>query len=96
MEAKYYECSDNENFDWFKEHLKIDVGEMIYTDGNGNPVGLTVAECETGIGKINEDNDYDTTYTIYLKDANEKEIQAIRNSDQYNKDEILNVIESED
>ena len=48
-----------------------------WRDGNGNPTELTNEVIKTGVGRINIDNDFDTTYTTYLKDLSENEIEAI-------------------
>jgi hypothetical protein len=45
---------------------------------------LTKKEAETGIGCINIDEDYDTTYTTLLSDCDEKELKAIRRSNEFN------------
>lgn len=57
--------------------LGLDLGELIYTDYNGNHVELTYDEAISGIGTINHDEDYDTTYTCYLSDCSEEELQII-------------------
>lgn len=61
----------------FEKRTNLKFGEEAWFDSNGNPVGLTIAEELTGIGRINQDEEYDTTYTCYLKDCNEKEMTAI-------------------
>lgn len=58
-------------------------GELVYTDCNGNKVGLSVSEAENGIGSINIDNDYDTTYTCYIEDCDELELKLINESVDY-------------
>lgn len=77
---KYYECSDKEDFSFF-EKLGFKIGEKIYTDGNGTPVGLTFAEAETGVGVINIDNEYDTTACMFLEDCSEDQLQLIVDSE---------------
>lgn len=52
-----------------------------YMDSNGNEVGLTEKEKETGIGKINIDGRYDITYTIWLSDCTDEEINKILNTE---------------
>ncbi len=59
-----------------------------YIDCNGNAVGLTCEEEETGVGRINEDGEYDTTYSQYLEDCSEEEIELINNSDFYKSIEL--------
>src|ERR1035437_6185732 len=51
-----------------------------FRDGGGNGVELTLGEANTGIGRINIDNGYDTTYTCMIKDLDESEINAIEAS----------------
>lgn len=71
---------NDRDFDELKEKFGITeemLGEEIYTDSNENPVGLTQKEVEEGIGRINIDNDYNTTYTCFLKDCSEKECKLI-------------------
>lgn len=64
------------------EHLLLAEGEETnqnaeYTDEMGNGVGLTVGDVNTGIGCINLDEDYDTTYVTTLDSLTEKEATAI-------------------
>jgi hypothetical protein len=55
-----------------------DLGEIEYYEGaSGSIVGLTQTECESGVGRINIDNDYDTTYTCLIEDCNENELALI-------------------
>lgn len=79
LEKKYMQAveGDKEALAFFAERLKMPFGEKAYFDGGGKPVDLTEAEAATGIGKINIDNDYDTTYTRLLSDCNERELKAI-------------------
>lgn len=69
--------------------LGMDIGEEIYTSSGGNEVGLTVAQAETGIGSINIDHEYDTTYTKYIEDCDEQELKLIENSTEWNREIIL-------
>ena len=54
--------------------------EKEFLDGNGNSVGLTLADVESGIGTINIDGGYDTTYTCYLTDCSDSELEIIENT----------------
>jgi hypothetical protein len=74
---------------------EIDLGEEIYIDCGGNDVGLSVADVKKGIGCINVDGQYNTIYTCFLEDCNENEIFAIRNSDYWQKDDLLKTFETE-
>ena len=74
------------------------LGEQRYFDGGGNAVGLTKAEEETGVGCINIDNGFDTTYTCYLEDCNEEEINCLLMSNDYKSsrlEEALKAFETE-
>lgn len=66
--------------------------ETEFRGGSGNGVGLTQGEANTGIGRINIDNDYDTTYTCMIKDLNESEISAIENYKGWEKGVIVNTL----
>lgn len=59
--------------------------EAEWTMENGSSCGLTNAMVESGIGRIEEDGEYDTTYTMYLKDIEEgtKEWDAIFSSSDF-------------
>jgi len=48
-----------------------------YFDGSENSVGLTEKEVETGIGRIDVDGLYDTTYCKFLDECNEEELELI-------------------
>lgn len=75
---KFEDCIGNNDFTFF-EKLGFDLGEKVYFDCNGNEVGLSEADVQSGIGFINEDNDYDSTYTCYLKDCGSEELKLILN-----------------
>lgn len=53
-----------------------------FRDDSGNGVGLTTDEARTGIGCIDIDGDYDTTYTIRISDIDiyGREGEAIRHA----------------
>lgn len=88
LEKKFDKCLNDDNFSFF-EKLGFDFGEKVYFDGGGNQVELTEKEEETGIGRINIDHDYDTTYTTYLDECDQKEVEAILNSSQWNSKSLL-------
>ncbi|MDR1561109.1 MAG: hypothetical protein LBS23_02010 [Holosporaceae bacterium] len=80
------ECSDFET----ELYLRDDEGNIVdsfdeaephyeWTNSQGNGVGLTYEEYESGIGRIDIDGDYDTTYTVYVEDMDEDEFQAMVN-----------------
>ena len=75
---------------------KEDLGEVEYMDEVGSSVGLRQSDVENGIGIIDIDGDYDTTYTKYLKDVNKDEIQAMKDGDGFkglNVEEFLKGLE---
>lgn len=76
LRTKLEECVDNENVSFF-EKLGLKLGNKIYFDHNGNEVGLTENECESGIGKIDIDGIYDTVYTQLLENCEDWELQQI-------------------
>lgn len=56
--------------------------KLHWTDSSGHDVGLTYEEYLSGIGTINIDGDYNTTYTLYAADLNEDELYAMVNPGQ--------------
>ncbi len=64
------------------------LGKRVYFDSNGNKIGLSEKEVEEGIGRIDEDGEYDTTYTRYIDDCTEEEISLILNSTDYKSAEL--------
>ena len=68
----------------------------------GNSVELTNEMVKSGVGRINFDNDFDTTYTTYLKDLSEEEIEAVIKADPWDVEYIkaalieLKMIESDE
>jgi len=79
-----------------------ELGELVYFDGGQNPVGLTYNEEQSGIGCINIDNDYNTTYTCRLSDCSEDEFRAIRKASEFDwldsdlQDYIKNALDEEE
>lgn len=71
----------NEDLEIIKRKYGIETeawGELEYYCGaSGSSVGLTEKEAEEGIGCIDIDGEYDTTYTKYLTDCNEDEVKLI-------------------
>jgi hypothetical protein len=61
----------------FTNDLFLSEDESEYLDLNGEKVGLLVEN--NGIGCIDIDGEYDTTYTCKVSDLNDNEIQAIVN-----------------
>ena len=94
LEKKYYECCDSDDFTWFT-NKGFTLGEKIYTDCDGNPVGLTEKEEERGIGCINIDHQYDTTYTKYLGECDHEEMLLIEKSGEWNKIQLIEKFFSE-
>jgi len=93
------DCLTDEDFDTLEENYGITkemLGEKVYYAGNGSAVGLTEKDVESGIGRIDEDGEYDTTYTTYLDDLSEGEIEAIKRDNGYKSQEIIDAIGGED
>ena len=65
-----------------------------YYGGNGELVGLTQAEVESGVGSINIDHQYDTTTTCHIEDCSEREIEMICQSNEYKSVELTQYLES--
>jgi hypothetical protein len=63
--------------------IGYELGELRWCDGSGNSVGLTLKESESGIGRIDMDGDYDTTYCQLLVDCDANELKLIKNSIDY-------------
>jgi len=60
-----------------------------YLTSNGDKVGLTEDDCQSGIGKIDIDGNYNTIYTKYSDDLTEKEFEAILREKLWNTDTIV-------
>ena len=91
LEGLYYDATDWNNVESI-ERLKafgLDLGKKVWFDAVGNEVELTEEETNSGVGCINIDNDYDTTYTKYLEDCSEEEIDLIADSTEWNRDQLL-------
>jgi len=76
----------DENLEELEEKFGITeemLGEKIYMKGNGNTVGLTEKEADSGVGSINIDYAYDTTTVCYLTDCSDGELQLIKDSDYF-------------
>lgn len=67
----------NQNAIDFINKIGLDLGQKVYVDGGGNEVGLTEAEEVSGIGRIDIDGQYNTTYTRYLSDCSDQELRLI-------------------
>jgi hypothetical protein len=66
-------------------------------DGNGNGVELTNAQIESGIGLINLDGHFDTTYTTTVGKLSEQEIEAVKDSlPDWEATKIMELINEED
>lgn len=73
--------------------LGYNLGELEYFDECDNSVGLTATEAATGIGKIDIDGDYDTTYVKDISECNKQELMLIVNSDICKSNELEKYIE---
>ncbi len=88
LENKFYQCQDTGDWSFF-EKLGFDIGQEVYVDQVGNPVDLTVSQAATGIGRINNDYDYDSTYTCYLEDLDKEDLLAILYSEPWTINEYI-------
>ncbi len=89
------DCFSDRDTDTLLESYGISekqLGEYIYKDSNGEDVGLTEEDVEKGIGRIDIDGDYDTTYTTYLKDLNRSEVAAIKRCGDYVADKAIDTL----
>lgn len=57
--------------------IGLELGGKEWMTCGGAPVGLTEEEAESGLGTINIDGGYDTTYTKLLSDLNEQERKLV-------------------
>jgi len=73
------------------EELFSDDERKEYIDSSGNDVGLTFDEAESGIGVIDIDGEYNTTYTTTKDNLTIKEKIAIAEYMPYNCSELLNI-----
>lgn len=93
LEELYYKATDNyqrnESLELFEKKTGLEFGELIWTNCNGDPVGLTYKESESGVGSINIDNEYDTTNCFYLEDCGREDLILIARSDVWNKESLL-------
>lgn len=60
-----------------------------FLDCNGNSVGLTIEEAATGIGTIDLDGNYDSTYTKYITDISEEELDILLSEDHFLAESVI-------
>lgn len=80
------DLATEENYDELEELFGITaemLGEIYYYDGSGSNVGLSEEDVDKGVGCIDIDGQYDTTYTCYLSDCNEEELRLIADYNGY-------------
>jgi hypothetical protein len=78
------------NIDYFIDnHLFLN--EDRYLDSNGKFI-ISVKDVESGIGTLNFDGEYDTTYTKLLSDITDREKEAIIKGNNFNRIDILNIL----
>ena len=56
---------------------------------NGNSVGLTNEDVKNGLGKIDLDGNYDTTYTTYMDNLTDEELSALVALNPWNLKDLL-------
>lgn len=81
-------CRDKEDFSEFENKTGLPLGENVYVDCNGNEI-ITEAEVESGVGVLNWDGAYNTDMCLYLSDCNEDDLKIIADSEEFNKEGIL-------
>ncbi|KAB8156132.1 hypothetical protein EZY14_002635 [Kordia sp. TARA_039_SRF] len=67
--------------------LNEETGE--YLDCDGNSAELTLEEALTGVGTIDLDGEYDTTYTKYVTDITEKELEIILSEKHWEAESVI-------
>lgn len=88
------DCLSNRDLDRLEKAFGITekmLGEYGYSDNNGNFI-ISQTDVDSLIGRINLDNEYDTTYTKDIEDLTGEEIYAIEQSGDFDRDEILNAL----
>ena len=79
----YEKAKEDNDFSFF-EKLGFVMGEEEYYCGaSGNSVGLTAKDVDSGIGSIDIDGAYNTTYTCDIEDCSEEEIELICKDSSY-------------
>lgn len=82
------DCTDKNDYSDFEKRTGLILGEDYYFDGNGVPL-ISVAEAETGLGRLDWDGDYDRDTCQYLSDCDESELILIAESNEWNKESLL-------
>lgn len=67
----------------FFEKIGLSLGDKCYADAGGSLVGLMEWEFISGVGRIDIDGYYNTTYTCLLSNCNEEEFRLIADFDGY-------------
>jgi hypothetical protein len=75
-EDMLYTFDTEQRADLITEVFGEDPGQLMWFDGNGKAI-ISDEDVQSGIGVINIDNDYDTTYTTLLSECDEKELICI-------------------
>lgn len=86
-EDRFRDLCTDENFTLLEEEFGV-TEEMLggieyYCGASGESVGLTRKEVEEGIGRIDIDGDYNTTYTTYLEDCDRSELLVLAKSNEW-------------
>lgn len=80
MESYFTDLITDEQFDKLEEVFGIskdDLGDVLYYDAVGHEVGLSESDVQEGIGSINIDNEYNSTYTRHLINCSDEELRLI-------------------
>jgi hypothetical protein len=84
----FEKCRDNDDFSEFEKRTGLQLGEQYHTNQNGGLL-ISVAEAETGVGRLEWDGSYDTDICQYLHDCDQDELLLIANSNEWNKENLL-------
>jgi len=87
----FFNMCTNHDFEQIKETFRIfkeDLGELIYIDAGGNSTYLTQKQVDCGVGTIDLDGHYDTTYTQLLSDCDGQELGLINDANDYKSPEL--------
>jgi len=87
----FFNMCTNHDFEQIKKVFGIsqeDLGDFIYIDAGGNSTYLTQKQVDCGVGTIDLDGHYDTTYTQLLSDCDGQELGLINDANDYKSPEL--------
>ena len=86
VENAYYDYCNHQDPDdkaFVEEAIALEIGQLVYFTDTRHYTGLSLEEANSGIGRIDIDGDYDTTYTCRLKDCDLNELKIIKAGHDY-------------